>query len=94
MNPTTFTRGSDEHKKLEAAATMLTVFNDKGNSYYVRDVYFDYGQNWIWTTIIAENENGFCQSWQAVSPREWAQIVMADTTVELCDVVNKILEDE
>ena len=64
---TTYEPGSPEYIALEAAAKLLEVASPNGTKYKVGDCFFDYGQNWMWTTILAEGKNG---SWQALNPRD------------------------
>ena len=92
MNPRTVKIGSDEERKLTAVAKMLKAVSPNNYDYEVENVYFDYGQNWMWTTIICHNylETGTLSSWQAVSPRQWSNILEAETVNELCKVTNEI----
>lgn len=63
-----FERNTKEYKALEAAAAMLTALSPRETVYKVEETYFDLGQNWKWTTVIAHRKDG--GSWQALSPRE------------------------
>ena len=85
----TFKYHTPEREKLEAAAKMLTVFSPKKFTYYVDETYFDYGQDWKWTTILCEgNDYGSCiNTWQALSPRQQENIIMADTPNAMADAV-------
>ena len=40
----------------------------------IKNVYFDAGQNWMWTTIVVTDEDTD-SSWQAFYPRDWELIV-------------------
>ena len=64
-----------EHKKLDAMATILSSISPNRFQYFVDDTYFDYGQNWKWTTILAKQPNG--DVYQALSPAQQARIIMA-----------------
>ena len=88
-----FPLGSLERKKLETAAQMLTTFSTSSIEYGVDDVYFDYGQKWEWTTIIAYDptQAGVLHSWQALSPKEQEAIVTASGPLELAHAVNNYL---
>jgi len=50
----------------------------------LKDIYFDYGQNWMYTAFITtdfadEHEN----SWQSFCPRDWELIVNTDSVEKL-----------
>lgn len=49
----------------------------------IENTYFDFGQDWKWTTIIVTDEDRD-SSWQAFCPRDW------ETIVE-CSDINKII---
>ena len=83
MNPTTIERGTGEYKNLETAAVMLELLSPNGAKYKVEEVYFDIGQDWMWTTIC---RYGFREC-QVLSPRDWSDILLADSSNELGAVV-------
>ena len=86
MQPATIKKGTQEYKKLQLVAKMLE-FNSPNNArYVVRDVYFDYGQKWMWTTICRE---GFREC-QILCPRDWEKILLAGTAMELAGIVDEI----
>lgn len=68
---------SDEVVKLTLAAEELTKHSRKGITYKVEDTWFDYGQRWMWTTIIAHdpNQSAWCESYQALCPRDYERIL-------------------
>jgi hypothetical protein len=76
-----------EYKNLKAVASMLEALSPNGYKYEVKDVYLDFGQDWMWTTIIRNNTQILC-------PRDWKMIVMATTPQELAEVVEVIRSDE
>lgn len=81
-----FAKDSQEYKMLEKTAEMLTEKSPNGYVYKVEETYFDYGQGWKWTTVIAHTPDG--DSYQALSPREQGLIVEEgicdlETTVKL-----------
>ena len=75
-----------EYKKFEAVAKMLEAMSEKGARYIVKDVYLDFGQDWMWTTICRTGEWG-CQ---ILSPRQWEDIMMAQTSQDLAKIVDDI----
>ena len=72
-----FPRDSKEHKLLELAAALLTVKSPNQYRYYVGETYFDYGQDWKWTTILCEDGS---HGYQALSPK--AQELILNEQIE------------
>lgn len=54
-----------EYDKLKFAASCISGATDLDVK--VEDTYFDFGQDWKWTTLIAYKKDG--QSFQLLSPR-------------------------
>ena len=81
-----------ELNMLQAAASMFAAFSPNNYIYKVRGTYFDYGQDWMWTTIICEDPSRDA-SWQVLSPRQWENILTAQNEAELVDVVREIKSD-
>ena len=81
-----------EYKNLQAVASMLTATSKNGYIYQVENVYLDFGQDWMWTTIVAYNlkDDSITGSWQVLSPAEWKDVVLADGAVELMNAVQEI----
>jgi hypothetical protein len=52
----------------------------------IENVYFDAGQDWMWTTIIVNDEDDWGRSWQAFCPRDWELIVTCDSISKLTDM--------
>lgn len=73
-----FEKDSEERKTLEAVADTLNQ-KVKNLTYTVEDVYFDYGQDWRYTTIIAHRtdleKDDVIASWQALNPSEQERIL-------------------
>lgn len=91
-----FEAGSRDYKKLKLAADMLNDLEDEQGisryvNYHVDETYFDYGQDWMWTTIIADSKSG--HSVQVLSPRDQESILFSSSTRELLDVVEEIYDD-
>ena len=72
-----FNHDTEEYNRLAKVADALTAISEHGTSYKVKDVYFDLGQNWMYTTIIAYPVNS--GNYQALSPREQEDALTADT---------------
>ena len=73
-----------EYDMLKLLASMLTAMSPNGIRYEVRDVYFDFGQNWMWTTICTDD----CQ---VLNPREWSDLLMCDTIEDVLNVYNEVV---
>lgn len=86
MNPRVVERDSREWRNLQAVAKLLEAESPNGATYDVRDVYFDLGQDWMWTTIV---RRGFCDC-QILCPRDWGDILLSINIIELADVAERI----
>jgi len=75
-----------EYKKLVAVASVLEMLSPNGAKYVVEDVYFDYGQDWKWTTICRK---GF-EDCQILSPRDWGDVMVIETAEDVALVVDHI----
>lgn len=75
-----------------AAAKLLEAVSESGYRYEVENCYFDLGQDWMWTTIIAHNdkEEGILSSWQAVNPKQWEEVIYCNTVEDVANAVNEI----
>ena len=78
------------YKNMIAVAKMLEAFSKHEAEYMVQDVYLDFGQDWMWTTIC---RRGYMEC-QVLCPRDWKVIVNATTVQELSDVVEVIRNGE
>lgn len=65
---TIYMHGTIERKRLGDVANVLEHWT--GGKFEVDDVYFDYGQNWKWTTIVNRDVN-----YQILSPRQLEDII-------------------
>ena len=74
-----FDRDSKEYEKLKLAADIMSF--DTGISHYVGDTYFDFGQDWKWTTILAKDITW--GAYQALCPRQQEMILNADSTDDI-----------
>lgn len=82
-----FNRGSDEYNKLEAAAMLLDTFT--GKEHYVGETYFDYGQDWKWTTVLQTSKE-----WggvQVLTPRAQEDIITASNAEQLGKAVDSVI---
>lgn len=67
-----FNADSPEYARLQAAAELMTKRSPLGYHYHVGDTYFDFGQNWVWTTILCDG------GYQALYPRDQERIITGD----------------
>lgn len=84
-----FVMGSPEREQLHRAAKMLNEKSPNRWEYFVGETWFDYGQRWAWTTILCEEINGTV--YQALSPRNQAEIITAQNDAELEQAVKNVL---
>ena len=87
-----FSRYSEEYEKLDRVSTFLTAMSPNKYYYYVGNTYFDFGQDWKWTTILAKTPRG--DSYQALSPRQQEDILLARSDEELERLARQILASD
>ena len=83
-----------EWKKLTAAAKIMESFSKSNARYDVEETYLDFGQNWKWTTIIRHKEDDCWGGVQVLSPRNWEEIVTAETNDQLSEAVDRVMHDK
>ena len=66
---------TDEYAKLTIAANEMTRNSMKGTQFKVEDTYFDLGQGWMWTTIVAHRPDG--ERWQVLYPKQHEDIILS-----------------
>ena len=86
MEPCTFKVYEQEYQNLIAVAAVLQATSKHKARYTVEDVYFDFGQNLFWTTVVREGWVG-CQ---VFSPKLWEEVCKAKTVNDLFNCVNEI----
>ena len=86
-----FSRYSEEYEKLDRVSTFLTAMSPNKYYYYVGNTYFDLGQDWKWTTILAKTLKG--NSYQALNPRQQEDILLARSDEELEEIAKQILKN-
>ena len=90
MNERILSKNEIEYSKLETAARMLESKSPNKAQYVIEDVYLDFGSNWMWTTIIRK---GYREC-QVLSPRDWENIMLADSFTELEQITDEIRNDK
>lgn len=87
-----FDKNSEQYQKLQAFADLL---NDQGTAieYEVETTWFDFHQNWKWTTIIAHDTekpaSSILASWQMLTPTDQKTILENNPD---SDAVKKLAE--
>lgn len=84
-SPTVLPKDSNEYFQLKVACQIAEELTEH-MQFKVQDVYFDFGQDWMWTTIIAYNlKDG--SSFQMLSPREWEEIINDATNSRIREII-------
>lgn len=78
-----------EYTKLLLVANLLTMYSPHDARYTVQNVYLDFGQDWMWSTIV---RRGYREC-QILSPRDWKRIVGSESVEELLDVIRDLIND-
>lgn len=89
MNIKIYTPETEEYLRLETAAFLLTKYSRKGITYTVINTYFDFGQDWKWTTLLATRPDG--QHYQALCPRDHEKIL---TYENIFKAIHEIITDK
>jgi len=71
-----FKDNSKEKLRLEAAAKLITA--ETGLKCDVKDIMFDAGQNWMWTTLVVTKDTTCIGSYQALYPKRHELIVYGE----------------
>ena len=74
-------------------ATMEWMYENKNFRYdiSVETVYSDMSQNHMWTTFIVTDEDTD-EEWQAMSPKEWLEVVNKTDIGKLTDLAWKFMD--
>lgn len=90
-----FEKNSREYHLLSAAAEIMTVLSRNGYEYRVSETYFDYGQDWKWTTILCHRPGeGYQWDFQALCPRLQEQIVTAQSIEDLAAAIEGYFQSD
>ena len=79
--------------KVFEMATMEWMVENKNSKYdiSIKRVYFDIDQNWMWTTFIV-TDTDTDEEWQAMSPKEWLEVVNETDIGKLTDLAWKFMD--
>ena len=91
-----FEKDSREYELLDKLALILTFKSPKRYRYFVGKTYFDYGQGWLWTTVLCETGKSGCMgSYQALNPCEQEKILGCDGSLEaVAAIADAVLADK
>lgn len=88
MNFGTYAPDTREYQLLQIVANMLTERATR-TTFCVDDTYWDVGAGIVWTTIIANRDDG--SSWQVLYPYRRKAILAATEAADLLKVVDSIV---
>lgn len=91
MSERVIKQNEKEYGKLQIVAKALELASPNNERYWVEDTYLDFGQDWMWTTICGESKWG---GHQVLNPREWNEIMMAESLHDLAKIVDEIRSGE
>ena len=87
-----FKKGSREYELLDKLAMELTRKSPNHYKYYVDETYFDYGQGWMWTTVLCKSGK---YSYQALNPREQEEVLLSGGSCEeIAAIADEVLADK
>ena len=78
---------SNEYYRLDMFCKILNRDSPNKHYYTIRDIYLDFGQNWMWTTIVDTTIG--CQ---VLSPRDWKDIV--EDRRDISEIEDDFFNDE
>jgi len=87
-----FPKGTEERKRLELAASLMTFLSPKRKQYEVKECYFDFDQKWVWSTILGETDDEW-GGYQAINPAQQLAIIGAETVEDMQEIVREIFTD-
>lgn len=91
-----FEKDSREYDLLSRLANVLSQKSPRRYRYFVGETYFDYGQGWMWTTVLCSTGSGDClDSYQALCPRDQRRVLECDGSPEaVAEVADAVLADK
>lgn len=90
MSERVLTPDEKAYKNMQAVAKLLEAVSPNNARYVVTDVYFDFGQDWMWTTICRYDY----RECQVLCPRDWEAIVKAESITDLASIAVVIRADK
>ena len=86
-----YTPDEPEYKQLERACMILNATTKRNITYTVGVTWFDFGQNWSWTTILAHDPESYFGDYQALCPRDYELILKSE---DLLSAIQEIKSDK
>lgn len=90
---TTFNPNSAEYDSLQRLRDKLNSISER-IKYKIETIYFDAGQNWLYTTLIAYDTqclaNDILSSWQALTPND-QKTALFGTSDEVDALIDKLI---
>lgn len=83
----TFTEDQEEYQNIKEFCQLLNDMSPNKHTYIVKNIYLDFGQDWLWTTI-----SDITVGCQVLSPRDWLEIVNRDRSYK--DIIKDFFEDK
>lgn len=80
MQPKILINDTNEYFRLEMFCKILNRDSPNKCHYEIEDIYFDVGQDWLWTTIV--NKTKGCQ---ILSARQWESIILDKVDIEIME---------
>lgn len=81
-----FTKDSPEYHRLEQASAEINKAVEPEATTSVGETYFDYRQDWAWTTILAKSDR--LGEWQALNPRQ-QEAILSDNNMK--DAIDEVI---
>lgn len=74
-----------------ACAEWDTKHHDYSHTVTIKDIYFDVGQQWMYTALITtDTRTG--ESWQSLCPRDWELVVNCMDIEKIIEMANYYME--
>lgn len=83
-----------EYQKLQIFANIVNNFLDNTPfNVTVENTYFDFGQDWKYTTLITHNHIKHNDTWQSVCPRDYEIIIDCDSISHMYNMAKFYAEE-
>lgn len=89
--PKVLEKDSNEYFQLKVACQIFEELTED-MCFKVEDIYFDMGQNWMWSTIVAYNDRDG-SSFQALNPRDWKEIINDATNSQIRNICKEAINE-
>lgn len=89
--PKVLERDSNEYFQLKVTCQIFEELTEDMH-FKVENIYFDMGQNWMWTTVVAYNDKKD-SSFQALDPRAWKEIINDATNSQIRNICKETINE-